>query len=131
MYSNAYFSLGPFGIGTFGLEARMFVEKLVEANVTYWQVLPFTVPGKGNSPYSSISAFAGNPWFIDPRLLVADGLLTEQECANFVYRGENQTAVDFDFVKLNNDYYLRLAYTRMNSEKMGKFSFRSLPVLAS
>lgn len=33
----------------------------------------------GDSPYQSFSTFAGNPYFIDPDLLVEDGLLTKQE----------------------------------------------------
>ncbi len=110
---------GPFGIGTFGEEARLFVDKLVAAEVTYWQVLPFTQPGAGDSPYSSTSAFAGNIWFIDPRGLAEDGLLTWQEVKQFEYKG-NVHAVDYDFVRHNSESYLRLAYTRADNEIMGQ-----------
>jgi 4-alpha-glucanotransferase len=65
----------PFGIGDFGAEARGFIDFLHDAGQTLWQVLPLTPTGYGDSPYQSISAFAGNPLLIDPRALVADGLL--------------------------------------------------------
>ena len=74
------FSLpGPFGIGTLGKEAFAFVDFLAEAKQTYWQILPIGPTGYGDSPYQSFSAFAGNPYFIDYRLLAADGLLTADE----------------------------------------------------
>ena len=74
------FSLpGPFGIGTLGKEAFAFVDFLAESKQTYWQILPIGPTGYGDSPYQSFSAFAGNPYFIDYRLLAADGLLTEAE----------------------------------------------------
>ena len=74
------FSLpGPFGIGTLGQEAFAFVDFLADARQTYWQILPIGPTGYGDSPYQSFSAFAGNPYFIDFRLLVRDGLLTRDE----------------------------------------------------
>ena len=74
------FSLpGPFGIGTLGKEAFAFVDFLAEAKQTYWQILPIGPTGYGDSPYQSFSAFAGNPYFIDYRLLADAGLLTADE----------------------------------------------------
>lgn len=74
------FSLpGPFGIGTLGKEAFAFVDFLADAKQTYWQILPIGPTGYGDSPYQSFSAFAGNPYFIDYRLLAADDLLTADE----------------------------------------------------
>ena len=74
------FSLpGPFGIGTLGKEAFAFVDFLAKAKQTYWQILPIGPTGYGDSPYQSFSAFAGNPYFIDYRLLADTGLLTADE----------------------------------------------------
>ncbi|MEP6787789.1 MAG: 4-alpha-glucanotransferase [Acidobacteriota bacterium] len=67
---------GPFGIGDLGSEAFKFVDFLVEAGQTYWQILPLSPTGQGNSPYSAYSAFAGNTLLISPEKLVQDGLLT-------------------------------------------------------
>ena len=74
------FSLpGPYGIGTLGKEAFAFVDFLADAKQTYWQILPIGPTGYGDSPYQSFSAFAGNPYFIDYRLLAEQGLLTAEE----------------------------------------------------
>ena len=70
---------GPYGIGTLGDEARHFIDFLAEAGQSYWQILPIGPTGYGDSPYQSFSAFAANPYFIDPGLLLADGLLEEGE----------------------------------------------------
>src|SRR4029450_3101389 len=70
---------GPFGIGDFGKEARRFVAFLAAAAQTFWQIMPLTPPGYGDSPYSSTSAFAGNVNLISPEALVAMGFLDEAD----------------------------------------------------
>jgi 4-alpha-glucanotransferase len=66
---------GRFGTGDLGPEAYKFVDFLVEAGQTLWQVLPLGPTGYGDSPYASYSAFAGNTLLISPERLVDDGLL--------------------------------------------------------
>jgi 4-alpha-glucanotransferase len=61
------------GIGDFGPAAYSFVDSLAAARLGLWQVLPLGPLGYGNSPYSSISAFAGNPLLISLERLVARG----------------------------------------------------------
>ena len=56
---------GPGGCGSLGDWARRFVDRLAEAEQTWWQILPLNPPGHGGSPYSATSAFAGNPVLID------------------------------------------------------------------
>ncbi len=56
---------GPHGIGDLGLEARSFADFLARAGQRWWQMLPVGPIGYGDSPYSALSAFAGNPLFID------------------------------------------------------------------
>ena len=53
-----------YGIGCFSKEAYEFVDFLVDAGQSYWQVLPFGPTGYGDSPYQSFSTFAGNPYFV-------------------------------------------------------------------
>ncbi|HET9526593.1 MAG TPA: 4-alpha-glucanotransferase, partial [Pyrinomonadaceae bacterium] len=64
-----------FGIGDLGPEAYKFVDFLVEAGQSLWQVLPLGPTGYGNSPYASYSAFAGNTLLISPERLVEERLL--------------------------------------------------------
>src|ERR1700760_3991167 len=52
------------GIGDLGPAASEFLNFLAQARQGLWQVLPLNPPANGNSPYSSISAFAGNPLLI-------------------------------------------------------------------
>jgi 4-alpha-glucanotransferase len=66
---------GRFGIGDLGAGAFNFVDKLVEARQSYWQVLPLGPTGFGDSPYQCFSAFAGNTLLISPERLVDDGLI--------------------------------------------------------
>ena len=74
------FSLpSKYGIGTLGKEAYRFVDFLVKADQTYWQVLPIGPTSYGDSPYQSFSSFAGNPYFIDLDLLVKDHLLEKKD----------------------------------------------------
>lgn len=71
----------PYGIGDLGPGAYAFVDFLVKTKQHIWQVLPLnlTDPVYGNSPYSSISAFAGNTMLISPDLLIEEGLLTIED----------------------------------------------------
>jgi 4-alpha-glucanotransferase len=52
------------GIGDLGPAAYAFVDFLASARQGLWQVLPLGPPANGNSPYSSTSAFAGNPLLV-------------------------------------------------------------------
>ena len=58
---------------------RLAKAKGLDTGCTYWQVLPFTPTDAYNSPYASISAFAGNRNFIDLEQLRDEGLLTDDE----------------------------------------------------
>src|SRR5687768_10404977 len=73
---------GRFGIGDLGEEAFRFVDFLAETGQTYWQILPLVPTGYGDSPYSSVSAFAGNTLLISPEKLAADGLLQTEALEN-------------------------------------------------
>jgi len=66
---------GPYGIGDLGAAAYEFVDFLVAAGQSSWQILPLGPTGYGDSPYQTFSAFAGNPVLVSPRGLVDDGFL--------------------------------------------------------
>jgi 4-alpha-glucanotransferase len=61
------------GIGDFGPAAYSFADYLASAKQGLWQVLPLGPLGFGNSPYSSTSAFAGNPLLISLERLADHG----------------------------------------------------------
>jgi 4-alpha-glucanotransferase len=63
------------GIGDFGPAAYAFADFLASARQGLWQVLPLGPLGYGNSPYSSTSAFAGNPLLISLERLADRGWL--------------------------------------------------------
>ena len=70
---------GDYSCGSFGKEAFEFIDFLKDCGYTYWQVLPFCITDKHNSPYMSYSSVGGNINFIDLTTLYEKGLLTEDE----------------------------------------------------
>ena len=69
----------PYGIGTLGRHAYVFVDFLKKSGQTYWQILPIGPTGFGDSPYQSYSAFAGNPLLIDIDTLITEGLVSPDD----------------------------------------------------
>ena len=77
------FSLySDYGTGTLGKAAFDFVDFLTAAGQTYWQILPINPIGYGGSPYQCTSSFAGNPYFIDLKLLFEEGLISKSDLEN-------------------------------------------------
>jgi 4-alpha-glucanotransferase len=70
---------GGFGAGDLGPEAHEFLRFLARAGQRWWQMLPVSPPGGGDSPYDSASAFAGSPWLVSLETLKREGLLTAEE----------------------------------------------------
>lgn len=87
---------GSYGCGSFGAEAKEFIDFLSDIGFSYWQVLPFGMIDECNSPYKSYSAFAGNPYFIDLPTLKNEGLITEEELLS----ARQQTPYSCEFVRL-------------------------------
>ena len=54
-----------FGWGCFSASAFRFIDFLKSGGFGIWQVLPFSECLYENSPYSAISSFAINPYFLD------------------------------------------------------------------
>jgi len=72
---------GPHGIGDLGSAAYQFIDYLVEAKQSLWQVLPLGPTGYGDSPYASFSSFAGNPYLVNLNRLVEAGDLSPVDVA--------------------------------------------------
>ena len=106
------FSLpSPYGIGTFGKAAYDFIDFLKAADQRWWQILPVGPTSYGDSPYQSFSTFAGNPYFIDLDLLIADGLLKKSETAHFNW-GNDPAKVDYGRIYTNRFKVLKKAADR-------------------
>jgi 4-alpha-glucanotransferase len=68
---------GQHGSGDLGESAYHFVDWLVAAGQSRWQILPLVNIGPGSSPYMSNSAFAGNVLLINLEELQQHGWLME------------------------------------------------------
>ena len=108
----------PYGIGDLGNEAYKFVDFLEKAGQHLWQVLPLTPTGFGDSPYQSLSAFAGQPLLISPGHLLELGLLEPCDLENCPC--ENPVFTDYDSIIPWKTAVLKKAYEnyRHTSDKM-------------
>lgn len=104
----------PYGIGTMGKSAYKFVDFLKRAGQKYWQLLPLGPTSFGDSPYSSFSTFAGNPYFIDLDMLIKDKLLKEEDVKGLNW-GDDETRVDYGRI-----YDLRFRVLRKAFDKGAK-----------
>ncbi len=101
----------PYGIGSLGKTAYEFVDFLKESGQKIWQILPIGPTSYGDSPYSSLSSFAFNPYFIDLDLLVEDGLLSKEDLPI----EEKTRKVNYE--KLYNTRYSILHKAFLNKDK--------------
>ncbi len=100
----------PFGIGDLGHDAIRWLDLLRRFDHVYWQVCPLSPTGFGDSPYQSLSSFAGNTLLISPARLVEDGLLTQADLDRYPRLPEDR--VDFGAVVEAKDRLFRTAFTR-------------------
>lgn len=96
---------GRWGIGALGTESTRFLDWLSESGAKWWQVLPLGPTSYGDSPYQSFSAFAGNPYLVDPEVLIEKGWLSPEEPPAFP-----ADLVDYGWVYHERWSLLRRAY---------------------
>ena len=84
------------GIGNLGPAAYRFADFMKRSGLTYWQILPLNPveEASGFSPYSGLSAFAGNPLLISPELLQKAKLIEAKDLKTRLKFSED--TVDFD-----------------------------------
>ena len=115
----------PYGIGTMGKCAYDFVDFLKASGQKYWQLLPLGPTSYGDSPYSSFSTFAGNPYLIDLDMLIEDGILLKEDMEGINW-GDNAALVDYSLLYENRFKVLYKAYGRRTDlDKWDTGLFRS------
>ena len=112
----------PYGIGDMGSGTYDFLRFLQKSKQSILQILPLgpTDPAFSNSPYMTISAFAGNPLIISPELLFESGLLTDAEITNL--QEFSPYTVHFDNVTQLKDKLLTAAFSRFKTKKDEQFT---------
>ncbi len=105
-----------FGIGTFGKEAYKFIDFLKETKQSLWQVLPLGHTGYGNSPYSSYSAFAGNPLFID----ISDYIEKSDNVKKTKFPPDKVSYTEVSKFKIS--LLKKIAYKSLNNENLEEFN---------
>jgi len=109
----------PYGIGDLGSSAFSWIDRLHNAGQAWWQALPLGPTGYGNSPYQSMSSFAGNELLISPGSLISDGLIQ----ASDVQSHFPEDTVDYDSVI---PFKRRLLETAWTNFKAGQRSDRDV-----
>lgn len=109
----------PYHCGDLGKYAYKFCDFLSQASQKFWQMLPINPIGEGNCPYVSISAFAGEPLFIDIEDLYKEGLVTRKDImeirdSNYIHR----TKVKYQSAFKNKYRVFKKAFVKFfNSKK--------------
>lgn len=105
---------GRYGIGDLGMNAYRFVDWLADAGQTIWQILPLGPTSYGDSPYQTLSAFAGNPNLVSLDGLVDDGWLIKADLADVPDFPTDR--VDYGWIIPWHDKKLTLAYERFGTK---------------
>lgn len=105
----------PYGIGTLGRQAYGFADFLNEKNQNLWQILPINPTAKKNSdsPYSPLSVFAFNPYFIDLDMLSEEGLIEKSILRRYKWQ-KKYCLVDYALINQNREKILYECYMNFN-----------------
>jgi 4-alpha-glucanotransferase len=117
---------GPHGCGDLGAEAYHFVDWLVTAKQSLWQMLPLGPVGPGNSPYQSVSIFAGSPLLVDPLKLAQRGWLAEIPDMGFERHRTNYTRVVPARMALLRDAWQGFNQRAQDNDRLQLADFREL-----
>lgn len=109
-----------YGIGCFSNSAYEWVDLLEKGGQKFWQILPIGPTSFGDSPYQSVSTYAGNPYFISLNELVRKGLLTETECSEIDF-GTDPCSVDYEKLYLGRQILLFKAFERSGCDWDSEF----------
>ncbi len=111
-----------YGIGCFSKEAYKFVDDIAESSLSLWQILPLGPTSYGDSPYSSFSTYAGNPYFIDPDTLVEKKWLDKAALKKYDFGRDPK---DIDYGKIYESRFKMLRAAFENSKITEDHHFRA------
>ena len=113
------FSLpNKYGIGDLGPSAYKFIDILKKTNQTLWAILPLGHTGYCNSPYKAVSAFAGNPYFISPEIILQKKLINAKELKK--YNFGNSDNIDYGQLFTERYKFLLEVYQNWKNKKNNK-----------
>jgi len=116
---------GRFGIGDLGSAACRFIDFLAGSGQQLWQIMPLGPTSYGDSPYQTLSAFAGNPSLISLERLVED-----QYLAPWDFLGAPDfpaQTVDYGPVIDYKQRLLRLSFENFKSQQGGQHVVAAMP----
>ncbi|HBO48414.1 MAG TPA: 4-alpha-glucanotransferase [Clostridiales bacterium] len=100
-----------YGWGCFSVSATNFIDFLKAGGFGVWQVLPFSECLYENSPYSAVSSFAINPYFLDlTEFLSSDEIFKlgiQKNLSLFDYKLKFDNALEVICEKYRNEYDLK------------------------
>ena len=110
-----------FGIGDLGPSTYDFIRFLASSRQTFWQILPLGPTDQvfDNSPYMTVSAFAGNPLLISPDLLQEMGLISQQDLDE--YPSSPPYSVNFKKIIPLKEKLLAKAFINFDSRKFQSY----------
>jgi len=103
----------PYGIGDVGPAALSWIDRLDQAGQRWWQALPLGPTGYGNSPYQSLSSFAGNELLISPDWLIEDELL---RTGDWQVRPFPQNTIDYNTIIPFKQELLKTAWASFKAD---------------
>ena len=98
-----------YGVGDFGRYAYELVDKMANASIRLWQILPLNPLGYGNSPYQPLSTHAGDELYLDLDDFVKDGLLYQDEVT---YYNSQMSFVAYQEVRKVKEVLYQKAFSR-------------------
>jgi 4-alpha-glucanotransferase len=107
---------GRWGIGDLGAGTYQLIDFLAAAGQQLWQVLPLNPTGYGDSPYQSLSVFAGNPLLISIDMLLDDGLLRPRDLPSTAFA---EDYVDYGAVIACKTQVLRRSFAYFQRDPPG------------
>jgi 4-alpha-glucanotransferase len=109
-----------YGVGDLGENAYALIDKLHDAHVHFWQILPLHPLSYGNSPYQPLSSKAGDEIYLSLDEFVKEGLLKEEEVTYF---NSQLSFVAYDAVRETKEKLYKKAFSRFQfNEEFNEFA---------